>query len=151
MIKRFSDMSILVRIALLALVPAMALLGVGLVQVVDRRAVAKDAGRVAEVVASAPVISQLVHELQKERGTSAGFVGSKGKSFADTIGDRRAETDAAFAAFEKLMPGVDADRRCRPSANPMRMPPRRWPGFRRPAPVLAASPGVPDVAATTRR
>lgn len=38
--------------------------------------------------------SQLVHELQKERGFSAGFIGSKGVSFARQIAEQRRVTDA---------------------------------------------------------
>ncbi|HID02764.1 MAG TPA: hypothetical protein EYP18_06100, partial [Desulfobacterales bacterium] len=38
-------------------------------------------------------ISNLVHELQKERGASAGFLGSKGKKFGDKLSDQRRDTD----------------------------------------------------------
>ncbi len=38
--------------------------------------------RLAEL---APTVSALVHELQKERGASAGFIGSKGQKFAKTL------------------------------------------------------------------
>jgi methyl-accepting chemotaxis protein len=42
------------------------------------------------------VTNQLVHELQKERGMSAGFVGSKGAKFADKLVDQRKLTDKAL-------------------------------------------------------
>ncbi|TPH16124.1 methyl-accepting chemotaxis protein [Litorilituus lipolyticus] len=48
--------------------------------------------------------SALVHELQKERGASAGFIGSKGAKFSDTLSTQRQATDIAFqnrAAFIK--------------------------------------------------
>lgn len=38
--------------------------------------------------------SQLVHEMQKERGMSAGFIGSQGNSFASQVRDQRRLTDA---------------------------------------------------------
>jgi methyl-accepting chemotaxis protein len=37
-------------------------------------------------------ISNLVHELQKERGASAGFLGSKGKKFSEKLSDQRRDT-----------------------------------------------------------
>ncbi len=38
-------------------------------------------------------ISNLVHELQKERGASAGFLGSKGKKFGAKLSTQRQDTD----------------------------------------------------------
>ena len=38
-------------------------------------------------------ISSLVHEIQKERGASAGYLGAKGKKFKDTLQKQRALTD----------------------------------------------------------
>ncbi|MCW2308938.1 methyl-accepting chemotaxis protein [Rhodobium gokarnense] len=87
------------RIAALCLVPIIAFVGVDVVEIMEEWESAEEAALVAEVVELAPAISGLVHELQKERGTSAGFIGSKGKAFADTIGARRADTDRALARF----------------------------------------------------
>lgn len=92
------------RIAILSFVPLLALLGLGVKDLLEQREIAKEAQSVAEVVDMAPIISGLVHELQKERGTSAGYIGSKGVKFSDTIGARRSETDAALAAFHKALP-----------------------------------------------
>lgn len=44
-------------------------------------------------------IGSLTHELQKERGASAGFVSSKGMSFADVLPRQRASSDGAIADF----------------------------------------------------
>ncbi len=38
-------------------------------------------------------ISQLVHDLQKERGTSAGFFGSKGEKLGSMLTSQRRDTD----------------------------------------------------------
>jgi methyl-accepting chemotaxis protein len=43
------------------------------------------------------VNSALVHELQKERGASAGYLGSKGVKFADTLRAQRQVTDTRLA------------------------------------------------------
>ncbi|WP_319532573.1 nitrate- and nitrite sensing domain-containing protein [uncultured Cohaesibacter sp.] len=78
----------------------------GAVDLLNKRQVSSEANAVATVVAMAPVISGLVHELQKERGTSAGFIGSKGAKFSDSIGPRRADTDRALKAFQAAIPSA---------------------------------------------
>ena len=99
-----SKFPISIRIAILSFVPLLALLGLGVNDLIEKRRIATEARAVAEVVDLAPIISGLVHELQKERGTSAGFIGSKGAKFADTIGSRRADTDKALTAFRAALP-----------------------------------------------
>lgn len=47
--------------------------------------------------------SQLTHEAQKERGMSAGFLGSKGKSFAVELGQQRKEFDEKNQALQQLL------------------------------------------------
>ena len=97
--RMINNTSISVRIAILCLLPMLALLGLGIQNLLSERSKAVSARSIAQVIDVAPVISGLVHELQKERGTSAGFLGSKGKKFANVIGQRRADTDRALQAF----------------------------------------------------
>lgn len=52
-----------------------------------------EANSVLELAALAPTLSAVIHELQKERGQSAGFIGSKGAKFADVIGGQRELTN----------------------------------------------------------
>jgi len=47
-------------------------------------------------------MSSVLHELQKERGASAGFVGSGGKKFADILPKQREETDKKIAELNKF-------------------------------------------------
>jgi len=44
-------------------------------------------------------LSLLIHETQKERGISAGFIGSNGKKFGDTLPKQRGITDETFKAY----------------------------------------------------
>jgi len=44
-------------------------------------------------------IGNLVHEMQKERGASAGFLGSHGKKFANILQQQRLKTDKALSAL----------------------------------------------------
>jgi len=44
-------------------------------------------------------LSLVLHETQKERGMSAGFIGSNGKKFGDTLPKQRGITDETFKAY----------------------------------------------------
>ncbi len=55
-------------------------------------------------------IGQTVHELQKERGRSAGFLGSKGAQFGEELRRQRLASDAAHARLDVLLEGFDAAR-----------------------------------------
>ena len=47
--------------------------------------------------------SQLVHELQKERGMSAGFIGSNGSKFASQVRNQRSLTDIEIKNLKRFM------------------------------------------------
>ena len=51
-------------------------------------------------------ISLLIHETQKERGMTAGFLGSGGKSFKDKLPAQRALTDNRINEFNELLTQV---------------------------------------------
>ncbi len=51
-------------------------------------------------------IGNLTHELQKERGASAGFLSSRGESFGENLKSQRATSDQAIAAFQTALSDV---------------------------------------------
>ncbi|RLA75126.1 MAG: hypothetical protein DRG78_20785 [Epsilonproteobacteria bacterium] len=51
-------------------------------------------------------ISNLVHETQKERGATAGFVGSKGKTFTKRLPAQRLNTDAKLKIMQNTLKTV---------------------------------------------
>lgn len=55
----------------------------------------------------AVISSNLVHELQKERGMTAGFIGSKGQKFGDKLVGQRQETDAKFQFAQQSLQKLD--------------------------------------------
>ncbi|MEO2083566.1 MAG: nitrate- and nitrite sensing domain-containing protein, partial [Desulfurobacteriaceae bacterium] len=48
-------------------------------------------------------ISAVVHELQKERGRTAGFLGSGGETFSKELKEQRRETDRKIAELESIL------------------------------------------------
>jgi methyl-accepting chemotaxis protein len=59
----------------------------------------RQARQITVIESTAIAVSNVVHELQKERGLSAGFIGSKGARFASELNSQRELTDS----FHKLL------------------------------------------------
>tara|TARA_Y100001933_G_scaffold265256_1_gene338410 strand:+ start:50612 stop:52591 length:1980 start_codon:yes stop_codon:yes gene_type:complete len=55
-------------------------------------------------------ISNLVHELQKERGRTAGFLGSQGKKFSSELQTQRKSTDEKFATLTTALKSYPKDK-----------------------------------------
>ena len=49
------------------------------------------------------LLADLVHELQKERGLSAGFVGSGGQNFKEEVPKQRKQTDEKLRLFNEIL------------------------------------------------
>ncbi|WP_201352803.1 methyl-accepting chemotaxis protein [Hydrogenimonas urashimensis] len=52
-------------------------------------------------------LSRLVHETQKERGTSAGFTGSKGTKFVTKLPQQRKLTDGRIKEYQETLSHID--------------------------------------------
>jgi methyl-accepting chemotaxis protein len=99
----FGNVKVGVRVLIGMLVPVMGLVFYSGISMLDKFSTAQEMERVQALAEIAPKISALVHELQKERGQSAGFIGSKGKSFADVLPTQRKDTDAKRAQLKDAM------------------------------------------------
>ncbi len=89
------------KVLLASTLPLVAMLGFVAVLLIELKDTADRSRTVAVVAELAPKISSLVHELQKERGTSAGFIGSKGSKFADALPQQRLESDKALKTLNE--------------------------------------------------
>ena len=103
----FKNLSVSHRLAIICLVPLLALIGEGMATMLYEYKRMKASATIAHVIERAPVISSAVHELQKERGMSAGYIGSGGKRFTDTLPEQRLQTDQALAALRAAIPAAD--------------------------------------------
>jgi HAMP domain-containing protein len=102
----FQRLRILSRIAIACLAPLLGLAGFAGHAVWEAWERATAAHEVIEVAGFAPAAGRLMHELQGERGTSNGFIGSGGRQLAQELTARRAATDAAQAAFAASVAGI---------------------------------------------
>lgn len=93
------------RIAVAVLVPILGLLTFAVMQSSRSYQAMSEAAVLQDVAGVAPAISAVVHELQKERGATAGFLASRDDAFRKLLDDQRRLSDAALAS---LSPHLDA-------------------------------------------
>ncbi|WP_333655912.1 nitrate- and nitrite sensing domain-containing protein [Dissulfurispira sp.] len=86
-------MTIRSKIWLLSIVPILALLYFISVEIGEAIKTENGLKEVYDRILEAEKFSDIIHELQKERGLSSGFLTSKGKKFRDDLLVQRAETD----------------------------------------------------------
>ncbi|WP_374380652.1 bacteriohemerythrin [Dongia sp.] len=108
MLKAFNDLRIGKRIFIGLFIPMVGLLAVSLFAVADKYRLWSEMQQLESMAQLAPEISALVHELQRERGASAIFLGSKGKQYGDELKTQRQATDAQLQQLvSRLGPGAD--------------------------------------------
>lgn len=69
----------------------------------------KQAHQIAAIGDTAVAVSNVVHELQKERGLSAGFIGSKGARFGAELVDQHSLTDTLRNTLATELAGIEKD------------------------------------------
>ena len=85
------------KLALMLVIPVLGLVYFAGAKVQRSAATVADSGALESRTRVAVVVSRLVHELQKERGMTALYVGSKGAKFGEELKAQRAVTDGALA------------------------------------------------------
>jgi methyl-accepting chemotaxis protein len=103
---KLNNLRISLRIAIACLLPLAAFTAFAGKALLEKQAASSSAESIVVVAEAAPIISNLVHELQKERGASAGFINSKGKAFADTLRNQRPATDRMLATSQREVAGL---------------------------------------------
>ncbi|MFN3201212.1 MAG: methyl-accepting chemotaxis protein [Bradymonadia bacterium] len=107
---RLDRLKLNTRISLLLAIPILALCITGIGSFFELRAESQQADRVARLAQLAPQLSAVVHELQRERGNSAGFLGSKGKGvFVERLSNQRGVTDTAVTQLREHLAGLETD------------------------------------------
>jgi len=89
----FTNLSFKQKILSLLILPLSSFLWMSITSVIDHTSVKNEMTELAELTKISVVYSDLVHELQKERGATAGFIGSKGKAFQNILSEQRKLTN----------------------------------------------------------
>jgi len=110
-------LSIRAKLFLIFIIPTLALIYQITTSVVSKNSLLHEVDILQDSLVLSVKVSTLVHEIQKERGATAGFIGSKGNKFVDTLTLQKSSTNSKyselmneFQAFnvEKLPPKLVA-------------------------------------------
>ncbi|MCP4151321.1 MAG: hypothetical protein GY757_26490, partial [bacterium] len=81
------------KLILVLLLPMAGMLYFSISGIFDKFRISREMTKLQDIATLAVDISKLVHEIQKERGATAGFMGSKGNKFQKELAAQRLESD----------------------------------------------------------
>ena len=87
--------------------PAVAMLYFAVTGIVERQQVVTEMNRLQSLTVVAQQAGNLVHQLQLERGMTAGFLGSGGQTFGSELREQRPAVDSAASAFIDQLATLD--------------------------------------------
>ena len=90
---KFSDISFKNKIFLLLALPLIGFVWLSISTIKDNYSVNNEMNALSQLTRLSITYSELVHELQKERGATAGFLGSAGKNFISELNKQHIATD----------------------------------------------------------
>lgn len=100
---QFSDLSFKKKVYISVIFPIIGLLWVSLVNISESMITSQEMTKLTKLTQVSIVYSELVHELQKERGMTAGYIGSKGKKFAEKLNQQRNLTNEKKVKRERFL------------------------------------------------
>lgn len=83
--------------------PIVGLLYFAVVEIFVEYNILSEMGKIKQLADYSVKASNLVHELQKERGMTAGYLGSKGKKFANKLPEQRSVVDKRLADLKVFL------------------------------------------------
>ena len=110
MLSNYNNISLKYKIGLIVLLPSMAMLALVLWKLSIVQGNVNTQNKILTLMQVSVAANSLVHELQKERGFSAGFVNGKGKKFKDSLLRQRVSTDSKYEFLNEILDdyGVDS-------------------------------------------
>ncbi|MEO5358721.1 MAG: methyl-accepting chemotaxis protein [Nitrospirae bacterium YQR-1] len=97
------------KLLLMLIVPFLCLTYFSLSIFIEKTSILNRMDALSKLSTLAVKTSEVVHELQKERGNSAGFLGSKGAKFGSELNSQRAETDKKLSKLTEYLNNFDTD------------------------------------------
>ena len=96
------------RVTMTVVLPVVAMLGLSSYLIIEERNQLNQLEVLSALATMGVDLSGVVHQLQKERGRSAGFIASGGKTFAVELPTQRLETDKARKILDDRLKEFDA-------------------------------------------
>ncbi|MDQ7042859.1 MAG: methyl-accepting chemotaxis protein [Sulfurimonas sp.] len=104
-----NSLSIRVKLFLIFIIPTTALLVFITLSIMTKLSAVNEASMLKDGLELSVKMSSLVHEIQKERGATAGFLGSKGTKFVETLTNQRKHTDEKRENLKVTMDKIELD------------------------------------------
>ena len=101
-------LSLRTKIAAMLIVPIAGMLYFAQGQLRDTWSIARETSQLEQLAKFAGLSGNLVHQLQKERGFTAGYIGSKGARFASELAAQKSSTDSALNNMKEFLADFDA-------------------------------------------
>ncbi|MDP6925278.1 MAG: response regulator [Candidatus Scalindua sp.] len=105
--KQSSGAGLIKQLLTLALIPALMVGGFMTILLLRESDAKKRADQIKSIADYMVVANQVVHQLQRERGTSAGYLASSGSSMTDTMKKQRLLTDRYYNVMENYTKTLD--------------------------------------------
>jgi len=102
-----NNMKLAQKLALIVMIPVTLMIGFALVSSVSGYSLLKTTQQLEAMTSLGIHASGLVHELQKERGMTAGFLGSKGTKFVQELPKQRQATEKKEDELKKFLHDFD--------------------------------------------
>ncbi len=99
-----------IKLVLLTAIPAAAMLYFAGTASIEKAGIAKEMEQLESMTELSVKMGEAVHELQKERGMSALFIGSKGAKFVTELPAQRTESDRKIDTLQTSIKTFDAER-----------------------------------------
>ncbi|QFR48566.1 chemotaxis protein [Sulfurimonas lithotrophica] len=104
-----NNLSIKTKMAILVAIPTIIIAVLLTIKSFDAYQKVNNLDKIEKTTILATKISNMIHNTQKERGASAGFVGSKGAKFSSTLKSIREDTDATKKEMLEYLKTIDLD------------------------------------------
>ena len=102
---RKSRLTIKIKLLLMVGIPLLGVTGFAFNEILNQNRLSGEIDRVKALVQFGVLAGDLVHEMQKERGLSSGYLGSKGTLFGEALDKQRQETDHRYAVLKTAWAG----------------------------------------------
>nr|MBP7654404.1 nitrate- and nitrite sensing domain-containing protein [Candidatus Dependentiae bacterium] len=107
MVKYISDLKIKYKLLLMLIIPLLAVLFFSVALIIEKYNLSKDMKSVETLAGLSTKLSEVIHELQKERGRSSGFIGSKGAKFSSELNEQRILSDKKLSDLNEFTKSFD--------------------------------------------
>ncbi len=107
--KALQNIKIKNKLFILVLLPIVGLLYFSVGEIMEKNQLSTELCKVRDLSEFAVIASALVHETQKERGATAGFLGSNGTKFVSELSTQHQNTDKKRSELKEFVQQMDLD------------------------------------------